>query len=353
MGLPGISIIFTKKAASAVKNGSVGVMGLLFKDEKATSGVEYYSIKDVTDIPAALNDANKKYLEDALLGTPSEIKAVVVASDAVDYVEGLNYMETLSFNVFAIPGILAGNVMTIASWVKSQRASGKRFLAVLPDCEADSEGVVNLATSDIIVGETTYTASQYTARVAGLIAGLPLTVAPTYQVFNEVDDVPHLTKDAADAAVNDGKLILIHDGEKVKIARGVTSMTTVTEANPAEYMKIKLVRIYDKIATDIQKTIEDLYIGKVQNSYQNKLLLVSAINAYLESLEQSNVLDAGKNNAEIDMTAQRTFLKGQGVSVDEMTEQEIKEANTGSTVFIKLNIKALDAIEDVAITIVL
>ncbi len=353
MGLPGINIIFTKKAAQAIKSGSEGTVALLLKDASVVSGVEYFSLKSIVDMPETLSDVNKKFVEDALVGAPSEVKLVVINNEAANYNEGLSYLETILYNVLTVPNIISGDVLTFAAWAKTQREAGKRFLTVLPECVGDHEAVVNFTTKDIVVGENTYAATQFVARVAGMIAGLPLTVAPTYQVLSEVDDVPHLTKAAADAAVDNGEFILYHDGEKVKVARGVTSLTTITESKPSEYQKIKLVRIYDKVATDIERTIEDHYIGKIQNSYQNKLLLISAINAYLESLEQQNVLDAGKNYAEIDLVSQKTYLKSVGQDADAMSEQEIKEANTGSNVFIKINVKALDAIEDVSITIIL
>ncbi|GAU79511.1 phage tail sheath subtilisin-like domain-containing protein [Fusibacter sp. 3D3] len=353
MGLPGINIIFTKKAAQAINSGAEGIVALLLKDESVSSGVKYYSLKSIVDMPAELNDANQKWIKDALLGVPSEIKLVVLNNEGANYTEGLSYLETIIYNVLTIPNVISGDVSTVAAWAKSQRESGKRFLTVLPSCTADHEAVVNFTTTGIVVGENTYTATQFVARIAGLIAGLPLTVAPTYQVLSEVDDVPHLTKTVADTAVDKGEFILYHDGEKVKVARGVSSLTTLIESKPSEYQKIKLIRIYDKIATDIERTIEDNYIGKIQNSYPNKLLLISAINAYLESLEQQNILDSGKNYAEIDLVSQKTYLKSVGQDVDAMSEQELKEANTGSNVFIKINVKALDAIEDVSITIIL
>ncbi|MCL6625521.1 MAG: hypothetical protein K6T68_02905 [Alicyclobacillus shizuokensis] len=201
------------------------------------------------------------------------------------------------------------------------------------------------------VGSNTYTASQYSARIAGLIAGLPLTVAPTYQVLTEVDDVPHLTKSQADTKIDAGKLILYHDGSKVKIARGVTSLVTTTETKGADWKKIKIVRILDMIYHDVKDTIEDVYIGKYQNSYENKLLLIAAINAYYEVLEQERVLDPGKNKCEIDVAAQKTYLRSIGEPVDTMTVQQIKEANTRDKVFLVSTVRPLDAIEDVQLVV--
>lgn len=358
MGLPSVNIVFQSKAIKAIQRGAVGTLALVLKDTSVTALTQYI-LTDVADIPNALSSTNQAYLEQAFMGTPKEIKAIVIPSSASDYDDVLNYLETIKFNVLAIPGIADADVTTVATWVKSMRDTKERkIIAVLPDEAADHEGIVNFCVEDgtgaagvITVGSKTYTASEYSARIAGLIAGLPLTVAPTYQVLPEVTDVPHLTKSEADEKIDDGKFILYHDGEKVKVARGVTSLVTTTETKGTDWKKIKLVRILDMIYTDIKATIEDEYIGKVQNSYENKLLLCAAINAYFEVLELERVLDPGKNRCEINIAAQKAYLKSIGEDVDNMTEQEIKEANTRDQVFLLATVRPLDAIEDVQLVV--
>lgn len=351
MGLPSVNIIFQSKAVKAIERGAVGILALVLKDASVTALTEY-RLQDVADIPDTLSATNQEYLQHAFMGTPKEVRAVVIPDTATDYSEALNYLETIKFNIVAVPGISDTDAATVATWAKSMRDTKERkIMAVLPNQAADHEAVINFTTSDIKVGENTYTASEYTARIAGLIAGLPLTVSPTYRVLTEVDDVPHLTKSEADTKIDAGELILYHDGEKVKIARGVTSLVTTTEAKGADWKKIKVVRILDMVYHDIKDTIEDEYIGSVQNSYENKLLLINAINAYYETLEQQRILDPGKNKCYINLEAQKTYLKSIGEDVDSMSEQEIKEANTRDKVFLASNVRPLDAIEDVELVV--
>ena len=352
MGLPNVNIEFSSKATAAVKQGTVGVLALALKDSSVTSGVKQYEITSVADVPSALSADNEEYVQNAFIGTPKQVKIVVISDEATDYSDALSRLEAISFDTVAFPGATSDDVGLLATWVKSMRdTKDKKIIAVLADVNADHEGIVNLTTSEIEVGSESYSATEYTARVAGLIAGLPLTVAPTFRVLPEVDDVPKLTKVQADAKVDAGEMVLYHDGEKVKIARGVTSLTSSTKS--VEWKKVKLVRIFDKVYTDIKRTIEDMYIGATQNSYNNKLLLVNAINGYLEILENANILDQGKNACAIDLVAQKAYLKSIGMDTDSMSEQEIKEANTRDQVFLVLNIKALDAIEDVALKIII
>lgn len=351
MGLPQINIIFQSKAIKAVQQGAVGIVALVLKDSNIAE-LTHYKYTDVTDVTDALDADNIEYINQCFMGAPREVNAIVIPDDAENYNEALNYLETISWNIGAIPGIADGDTTNIASWVKSLRDNkDRKVLFVLPHEAADHEGIINFTTDDIKVGENTYTASQYTARIAGLIAGLPLTVAPTYQVLPEVDDVPKLTKAEADAKIDAGEFILYHDGEKVKVGRGVTSLVTTTEDKGEVWKKIKLVRVYDKVYTDIKRTFEDEYIGKVQNSYENKLLLCAAVNAYYEVLEQEGILDPGKSRIDIDVAAQKTYLKSIGVDVDSMNEQQIKEANTRDKVFVAGPLVALDAIEDIRLVI--
>ena len=53
------------------------------------------------------------------------------------------------------------------------------------------------------------------------------------------------------------------------------------------------------------------------------------------------------------MEQQRKYLKSLGVDVNNMKDQEIKEANTRDKVFLKANIKLVDAMENIALEIIL
>lgn len=354
MPLPSIQIVFKQTAASAVAQGSVGIVALILKDAAVEEGLTEYQLFTASDIPEDLAAANKDYALLALAGAPAQVKLVVIPEDSANYTAAQEHLETIRWNVLAVPGIAEADATAMGIWAKGVfETKQHKITAVLPSVASDHPAVINFATDNIKAGSTVYTNAEFTARIAGLVAGLPLSVSPTYQVLPEVTDVPRLTKAQADAAVDAGQFILYHDGEKVKVARGVTSFVTPTEALGADWKKVKVVRILNKVYEDIRRTVEDHYIGKLNNSYINKLLLVSAINAYFEELEQSGVLDPGKNRAEIDTAAQRTYLESIGVSTVGWQEQQVKEANTNDQVFLSASIQPLDAIEDIKLDIYL
>lgn len=349
LGLPAMNIAFKSAATAAIQQGASGTLALVLKDSSVTNLTEH-RVMDAGDIPGALSVTNVRFIEQALMGTPREIKLIVIPESAANYTTALDYLETIKFNLLAFPGIVTANVTAVGTWAKGMYDLKKRkIMVLLPNHVGDHPAIVNFATDDIEVGTEKYSASQYSARVAGILAGLSLSQAPTFFVLPEVTNVPKLTETQANEAIAAGKLILYHDGEKVKIARGVTSLTTITEERGEDWQKIKVVRILNLIYHDIKKTTEDNYIGKVSNTYPNKLLLTSAINVYYETLEEQGLLDPGLSYSDIAISAQRTFLKTfmPAVEVEAMSDQEVKEANTKDKVFISGPVRAVDSMEDI------
>lgn len=160
-----------------------------------------------------------------------------------------------------------------------------------------------------------------------------------------------LTREAMDAAVDAGKFILFHDGEKVKVARGVNSLQTTTQDKGDAWKKIKMVEVMDMIRPTSGPRPRTPTFGKYANSYDNKCLLVTAIKGYLVGLEQSGILQAGSSSVGIDLARQEAYLQSVGTDTSKMSQQEIKEANTADKVFLEASIKILDAIEDINLNI--
>lgn len=356
MGLPDINILFKSTASTAVQRSERGIVALILKDTVENG---FHALTDITDIPATLSDSNKEQIQLAMKGgvtVPKKVVVYVLPSAALDYTEALDYLETVKFDYLAIPGVQTGEITTIVTYIKQLRDNKDiKGKVVLPHADsADHEGIINFATDDIEVGETTYTAAQYCARIAGLIAGTPLTQSVTYAVLPEVDDVPHLTKDEFDTAIDAGKLILMNDGEKVKIARGVNSLVTVTADKGAEFKKILIVEKNDMWHYDVKKVINDYYVGKYPNTYVNKLVLITSIQSYNDQLALEGLLDSSLpeyNRVGINLSAQKIYLTSIGTDLTDMKDQQIKESNTGDKVFIATNLKWADAMEDFDIAV--
>lgn len=76
---------------------------------------------------------------------------------------------------------------------------------------------------------------------------------------------------------------------------------------------------------------------------------MSAIGNYFDELIRLSVIEG--YTLEMDIEANRSYLKGRGVDVSKMNDEEIKTANTGSNVFLKVALTMTDAIEDVSLNI--
>lgn len=344
MGLPEINIEFSSLAVSAIQRSQRGIVALILKDITGEfESIEYRSILDINE--GDWTDANLAYIQQAFLGVPSKIIVERLDTTAEDYTAALNRLASKRWNYLAIPGIESEDIVAVATALKAWRENDQKiFKAVLPNNDSDHEGIINFATEGIKVGETTYSASEYTARIAGILAGMPLTRSATYYVLSEVDSITESAD--PDADIDAGKLILINDGEKIKIARGVNSLTTVSEGKSNDWKKIKIIEGHDLIQEDITRTFENDYVGKVNNSYDNQVLFIAAVNAYLRSLE-GDVLDpAADNKVTIDVEAQRQAWEGIGVDTSTWDDQKVKESSFQSKVFLAGSLKFLDAVED-------
>jgi len=360
-GLPKVSTIFKKIADLTATQRRSGIAALILIDSSVTE-LTHSIIEDDTETPSTLSADNKAYISQALRGIPDELKVVIIPPpvdpEPLDITEALDYLEMTKFNVVAVPGQVTSIQTALSEWIKTLRTDrGKKVMGIVANVASDHEGIINFTTTDIETQNGVYTAEDFTARIAGLIAGLSLDMAPTYQVLSDVISLPIVSRATLNGKVDSGELVLFHDGEKVKVGRGVTSLTTLGEDTSPGWQKIKLTRIYDKLDTDVRGTISDSYIGQVGNSYPNKIMLVEAINTYLKTLEQGELLYPNSNKCDIDVEAQKTYLKQIGYTTDDgrtptnMTDQEIREAKTEDKLFLKLKAMGLDAMEDADIRI--
>lgn len=344
MGLPQINVEFFGKAVSAVVRSARGVVALILKEDTATAkSQEIKSIEDIVEADWTADNLN--YIKQVLKGTPSKVMLEVMPTTTTDMNETLQKLSAKRFNYLAFPEVTASQVDDVATWIKQKRKEKKMVKAVLPNVEADSEGIINFTANGIKVGEEIFTTAEYTPRIAGVLAGLEFTRSATYYVLEEVDDIIEVAD--PDAAIDAGELILINDGEKIKIGRGVNSLVTTTVTKTEDFKSIRIVEVVDMMMEDIRNVFENSYVGKVNNIYDNQVLFITAINAYFKELAGEEVLDKnGTNTAEINVDAQRLAWEKIGTNTTEWDEQAVKETSFKRNVFLKGNVKIVDSMED-------
>lgn len=390
-GMPKVLITFKTKSTTAIARSARGIVAMILKNE-TTDVMKSYKISDITDIPSTgLTDKNIDLIKKCLLGTPLRILVYTIPNDTVaestvnqSYV--LKQISNIKWNYICAPTASGSEHEDLASWIKTQRNNNKKtFKAVVANTEADDKGVINFCTGNIkvpnpdyvegaaetpaaIIGEaligdstvasndtvkpyTIYTATEYTARIAGILAGLSLDRSATYYQLTEVESVE--TYEDIDSLIDKGQLLLIDEGEGdgVKIARACNSLTTFTTDVGQDFRFIKIVEAIDMITDDIRDTFKSDYVGKVINDYNHKMLFISAIMVYFSGLK-GNVLDnspTAQNTVDIDEEQQKNYAIPKGENVEEMTVQQIREYNTGTNVYLTGRITPVNAMEDLTI----
>ena len=366
--MPTLTVAFQQRAQTAVARSQKGTVALLLRDA-GTAG-QSWALASPGQIPEKLGVENQNAVRRVFKGGANPPKKVLVyclgaeeqlaAGEAAEESPApgsgpaaLKWLSAQKFDYLAGPADLsAAEAAVIQEWIIRQRKDNHAICkAVLPNTAAGNEGVVNFTAKGIQAGGDVFDSAAYCGRVAGLIAGTPMTQSVTFAPLPEVEDIDRLSSAEEDAAVGRGELILTHDGEKVKLGRGVNSLADTAGRSEA-WRKIKLVDLLDMVRQDLRLAIQDNYMGKFQNSYDNKLLLITSVKLYLQALEKDQLIEPGFSCG-IDVDEQERYLQSQGENTADMTEREIREANTGTHVFLDLALTPIDAIEDVHVKIYL
>lgn len=364
-GMPQIIINFRTKGTTAIKRSARGIVAMILHNETKDE-IHNYTIRDVSDIPnTGLTDENVDLIKKCLLGTPLRILVYTLPNTNVEgatktQANALKMLTNIKWNWLCAPTASVQEQQDLASWIKVQRNNKhKTFKAVLSGQAADHEGIVNFCTNDIKVQTdtdssgnpvyTTYTALQYTARIAGILAGLALDRSATYFKLTEVESVE--VYEDIDTLIDHGELLLIdeQDGDGVRIARACNSLTTFTTDKGEEFRKIKIIEGIDMVTDDIRDTFKKYYVGKVINDYNHKMLFISAILVYFSEIK-GNVLDAdAPNTVDINTTWQSNYAKLHGDDPTTMSVMEIRQYNTGDTLALVGDIRFVDAMENLKI----
>lgn len=351
LGLPSFSMIFTGKAVSAVERSARGIVAVVLADD-TEGGKELNIYKKVDEVDFEhWTVTNYGYLKLIFAGAPTTVIAVRRGNDGT-LEAALKKLKDLKWNYLTIPELPSSDTAIVSVWIKQYRDDERKtFKAVLANCAADHEGIINFTTENITstITGATHSASEYCARIAGVLAGLSLARSSTYFALDDISEAE--TPDNADERIDDGELVIVFDGKRFKIGRGVNSLVTFTAEKTEDVRFIKIVEGMDLYMDDIRETYEENYVGKIINDYDGKQMFVAAVGAYHKGL-LGNVLDSSyENTVGVDVEAQRTYLESRGTDTSEMDDIAVAKANTGTKVFIKSNIKFVNAMEDLKMSV--
>jgi len=332
---PGLYTNFEKAAIAQITGGTRGTVAIPLKTYTGQAVAKsFYTIEREGDALILFGQANMQSITFALAGGAKEVLVYTMpaAPEVADYIAAREAFEARQFNVFVYDGEIAESEQSATlTWLSRNRNEKKHFFFVTGgDAEDDQTSatgdarsvllsddyVVNLI-SGTVVGDTEYSSGQYAAYVAGLVAGTPINKSITYTQVRVNDVTKRLRNSEIEASLEAGSLVLVHDGEKVKVEQGLTTSGD----------KIRKVSGRQAIATDIEKTARDNYIGKIDNNASGQATLVSAIKLYLETLANENVLE------------------------DEAVQISTEKVSAGDKVYVDVAYTELDSMERIFMTI--
>jgi hypothetical protein len=343
---PGLYVRFIEKAIAAIGVGArakVAIVKTKFTGEAVQDKV--YKITNMEDAYKLFGEENVKDINYILLGGASE---VVVATQspategqplsAAEYTEALNLLETYEFHIFvAEPGLAVENG-AVATWLQTSKGEGKSFVVVYADAsvEGDVAAVKTKAQTladeyAVFVGNgvvdgngSQVDAELYACYIAGLIAGAALDGSITFEEVPFAETITRFRTTEVKELLAAGIVVTVMDGDTPKIEQGLT----LGDRANMEFNKIRTVRAKQAMIDDINRAVNDAYVGNITNSPDGQIAVVNAVKAYLETLANGNV-----------------------VAQDFTVEVDKTQASVGAELYINVAVRFLDSIEYVYMTV--
>jgi len=296
---PGLYVNFEEAAIAQINGGDRGIvaMPLFTYTGGSATAKQFYTVENEADAVTLFGSANVQPIKFALQAGAAEVLVYTMPATPADadFVTMRNAFEARPFNVFVYPkGAADAQEDSTLTWCKTNAGEGKHFMVVFgSDATTDLDPTLGNARSarleddysvNLIVGGNVsginYPSREYAPYIAGLIAGKQINQSITYAVLPIDDVTKRLRNSEIKAALQAGSLVISHDGEKAKIEQGLTTSGK----------KIRSIRARQAISTDLAKAARDNFIGQLSNNEAGQVALIAAITAYLETLENEDVL---------------------------------------------------------------
>lgn len=342
---PGLYVRFVEKAIAAISTGARSKVATVKLVWDTTNGMaedgKVYRVKNMTEARALFGADYVDDIRYMLIGGASEVIISVIDGSAQtpDYTGALQRLETYEFHVFVLPPGFPDELDTEAyTWLKTCRANGMSFIAVFskPSAEGNKTALKTAARvrADeyaVFVGGgvkntdgTDVPADKYACYIAGLIARTPLDGSLTYYEVPFTEVITRWrTVDVKDLLAN-GILVTVMDGDQPRIEQGLT----LGDTSKGEFNKIRTVRAKQAMIDDIDRAVNDNYIGKITNSPDGQIAVINAIKTYLQTLANNNI-----------------------IADDFVVELDKTTPSVGDELYINIIVRFLDSIEYVYLTI--
>ena len=352
MAMPEINILFKTLAKTASIRSARGVACVIVKDDAVEGKYVYTREKQITqsyeeDNLSLVKEAFNKY-------GVTKLVVYAIKKTGGTLADALNNLKKVEINYLACNFALEENDITLIKQFKETRVKNNMDLQIIANVAADDEYFINFASTGISVNGSSIEPHRFMCKLAFILASIPQTESATYYVLDDVTAVNELENE--DEAVDAGKLFITFDGEKYKLSRAVNSKTTLAANEKKDLKKIKITEGKIIVKGDIYKVFRDKYVGKCNNDYNDRLSLVSEINRYLVNLAYEGILNIDyDNHVELDVNAMRDYMETEAdIDTSDMKDIDVLkdvEGLCGSKVFIKGQVRFIDAMEDITLVL--
>jgi len=340
-----------RKDVSIVESG-VTLIKWTTRVDNAATGMMQDLVNQIND------DVNNFYVKATFLlvgdETLANIAAVTMASGVNggalvvgDYDTALAIIELEDFSTLAINTVISAELTAIETWVKTtMRDKGKKIIWVtgstasdaLAAAQADAqgfnhEGIVyvfpGFKYNDFLGVEQTAQGAKASARIAGMLAGKDLNESITFSTLPRINDVEiRLSNQDVSDALAAGIMPLVWDGSKLKVERGLNTLSTPGTNQSEQFKKVHIVRILDSINNVLRKAATDKIIGKFLNNNDGQKAVLALFGNFLDGLGSRGIIDP-------------TFT----------LELDTQNPSIADRIFVTLKVRPIDAIEYVFMTV--
>lgn len=339
-----IEVIFKQRVAQMIAVGEKGVVLFAHRNSSLASeesGAVTYKLSDFTSsLNTGIEDESLKAKVVSIFdGKAVEVLLFEHANALETYVDVLN---ELHFDWMVSDS--AEDQTTVATYCVE-----RELFACVYNVAKDDMSVVNFTNPSVTKTDgTVFDALEYLPTIAGVLAGCPYSKSVSYKIFNDLKSVkmPEITK---------GALILYNDEDGIRFASPVNSLVTLGTNITEDMKSICIVEGMRRLKKDIIYAFRSAYKGNYKNSYDNQCLLICAVKAYLKELARMEILDPSYDNTcDVDIEYQREKWIASGkdeAEINALSDQEIRELSYKDMVFLKLDVKFLNAMEGLQATV--
>lgn len=203
----------------------------------------------------------------------------------------LDKSENVKWNTMCFPVTEASLHAACIAKIKYLRENaGKWVQAVIPNCDSDYEGIINVTNSVILNDGKELTVAQACAWVAGATAAATKTESNTYKAYEGAVEVAGVkTNEESILAIQNGEFFFtISEEGNVVVEYDINSLHTFTTEKTADYAKNRVMRVYDSFAEDLALTFPP---NKYDNSTEGWLVMEGLGRALLQNYADDGAID--------------------------------------------------------------